>query len=298
MDQSDAIREVVDQPAVDRDGEDVGRVVDVFIDEETDAPKWVSLRAEDEDALVLAPIRGGDLEARPVRVDAHRAQIVSAPRLASNEKRVSPEEEAEIERHYRDGSASERDHATEAPVVDDRPIGAELDAPIEVVRSEEDLVVDTRVVGTERVRLIKRIVTEQVTRTVDVRREELVIEREPLAGAEREVADTGQLEASEQAGATTPPATGRKRIADRLKERLPSLPAVALGKLGTSGGEPFAGETTEITLMQEEVVVSKRIVPRERIRVRKNVVTEQREITDTLRSEQVDIDSGAEPRVS
>jgi stress response protein YsnF len=46
--------------------------------------------------------------------------------------------------------------------------------------------------------------------------------------------------------------------------------------------------------MQEEVVVSKRIVPRERIRVRKNVVTEQREITDTLRSEQVDIDSGAE----
>lgn len=50
----------------------------------------------------------------------------------------------------------------------------------EVVRSEEELRLGTRVVPRERVRLVKRIVSETVTRTFEVRREELVVERAAL----------------------------------------------------------------------------------------------------------------------
>ncbi len=50
--------------------------------------------------------------------------------------------------------------------------------------SEEQLSVSTRPVATERVRLRKRVVTEEVTVTVPVRREQLVIEREPVTDDE------------------------------------------------------------------------------------------------------------------
>lgn len=52
---------------------------------------------------------------------------------------------------------------------------------VEVVRSEEELSVERRWRDYERVRVTKRVVTEERTFTVPVRREELVIEHLPLA---------------------------------------------------------------------------------------------------------------------
>lgn len=51
-----------------------------------------------------------------------------------------------------------------------------------MTRSEERLRVGVRRTATERVRLRKVIVTEEVTQTVVVRREELRVEREPIEG--------------------------------------------------------------------------------------------------------------------
>ena len=55
---------------------------------------------------------------------------------------------------------------------------------VEVVRSDEELVVGRVRVPTERVRVRKVVETEEVTVTVAVRREVLVVEREPLSGGE------------------------------------------------------------------------------------------------------------------
>lgn len=54
--------------------------------------------------------------------------------------------------------------------------------PVTVVRSEERLDVTTVWTPTERLRIRKVIVTEERTVTVTLRREELVIEREPFNG--------------------------------------------------------------------------------------------------------------------
>jgi uncharacterized protein (TIGR02271 family) len=58
-----------------------------------------------------------------------------------------------------------------------RPAGEER---ITVIRSEERLDVTTAWTPTERLRVRKVVVTEERTVTVTLRREELVIEREPL----------------------------------------------------------------------------------------------------------------------
>lgn len=60
---------------------------------------------------------------------------------------------------------------------------------VEVVRSEERLRPDVRRVPVERVRIAKRIVTETKTVTVQVRREELVIERQPASPTGEDGAD-------------------------------------------------------------------------------------------------------------
>jgi uncharacterized protein (TIGR02271 family) len=46
----------------------------------------------------------------------------------------------------------------------------------------------------------------------------------------------------------------------------------------------------EITLFEEEVEVTKRVVPRERIRLEKEIVTEDRDVTEDVRKEQIDIE--------
>jgi uncharacterized protein (TIGR02271 family) len=61
-----------------------------------------------------------------------------------------------------------------------------------VVRSEEVLQTGTETVVTDRLTLRKRVVTEMVTQTVELRREELVIEREtmdPDTGSEHDSAE-------------------------------------------------------------------------------------------------------------
>ncbi|AND17644.1 YsnF/AvaK domain-containing protein [Rathayibacter tritici] len=72
--------------------------------------------------------------------------------------------------------------------------------PITVVRSEERLDVTTVRTLTERLRVRKVIVTEERTITVTLRREEFVLEREPL---EREPLD-GPLEGGEHGAEGAP----------------------------------------------------------------------------------------------
>lgn len=70
---------------------------------------------------------------------------------------------------------------TEPRTTTPRDDTAETAEAVSVVRSEERLLVGTETRAVERVRLRRQVVSEEVTRTVTLRREELVVEREPLA---------------------------------------------------------------------------------------------------------------------
>ena len=120
-----------------------------------------------------------------------------------------------------------------------------------MTRSEERLRVGTEQVAATRVRLVKYIVTEQVQVTVPVRREEIRLEEVPL-----DAPDPGP---GESLGAVEPAGSG---------EGLPE----------------------EVVLHREEPVVTVRVVPAERVRLRTEVVEGQQQVSGQLQREQIVLD--------
>ena len=57
-------------------------------------------------------------------------------------------------------------------------------------------------------------------------------------------------------------------------------------------GPAISEEEHEVVLHEEEVVTEKRTVPKERVRLAKDVVTEEQQISDQVRKERIDIDTG------
>jgi uncharacterized protein (TIGR02271 family) len=111
--------------------------------------------------------------------------------------------------------------------------------------SEERLNVGTRREEVGRARLRKYVVTENVTQTVPVTREEVRIEREPITDA---------------------------NIGNALD------------------GPAISEEEHEVTLHAERAVVEKEAVPVERVRIDKQTVTDQENVSDTVRKEAVETD--------
>jgi uncharacterized protein (TIGR02271 family) len=113
-----------------------------------------------------------------------------------------------------------------------------------MTRSEEQLRVGVQTRAVTRAVLRKYIVTEEVTRTFTVRREEVRLEQIP-------VTDDGA---------------------------------------GDPAGSPLAPEEFEFVLHEERPVITTEVVPVERVRLRKEVVTDYVEVSDQLRKEQFDVD--------
>jgi len=55
-------------------------------------------------------------------------------------------------------------------------------------------------------------------------------------------------------------------------------------------GPAISEEEHEVVLHEEEVVAQKQAVPKERIRLEKDVETEEKTVSETVRSERVDVD--------
>ena len=143
---------------------------------------------------------------------------------------------------------------------DDRLVAGGTDDAM--TRSEQRLVAGTEVYETGRARLRKYVVTEDVQITVQVRREELRLEREP-------VRESGQA---------------------------PVENPDVFGTLEEFGG-PDGGVIFEVVLHEERPVITTEIVPVERVRLSKIVETEQHVATGEVQKERIEIDlPGEAPR--
>jgi hypothetical protein len=63
------------------DGDRLGAVELIFLDEATDAPEWVLVRLEGADTASFVPLAGASVEDEAIRVEQHRERITAAPRL-------------------------------------------------------------------------------------------------------------------------------------------------------------------------------------------------------------------------
>lgn len=252
----------------DRDGDKVGGVGQVYLDDATGRPEWVTVKTGlfgTKETFV--PLRGESIDGDRLVLPYSKEQIKNAPNL-DPEGHLSPEEEQELYRYYESGEGygvtdgyyarntadtrvegqsdfvdTDRTYAADTTRTDVNRTDVNRDADLEggVVRHEERLNVGKEQVETGRVRIRKHVVHEQQSVQVPVTREELRVERTPLRDGE--VADAGRLEEGE----------------------------------------------TEVVLHEERPVVSKETVGVERVNVGTEQVTENRTVTEDVAKEQVDV---------
>src|SRR3712207_4144713 len=138
---------------------------------------------------------------------------------------------------------------TDTGYTDTRPaVGHDTSGPTTdnaMTLSEERLNVGTQQSEAGRARLRKYVVTENVTETVPVSREEVRLEREPITDA---------------------------NIGNAMD------------------GPAISEEEHEVVLHAETPVVEKEAVPVERVRLDKATVTEQAQVSEDLRKEEIDVD--------
>ena len=255
------------QELLDNDGEKIGTIEEIYLDTDTDQPEW---------ALVKTGLFGGKgtfvplQQANPtgdgVQVPFEKSHVKDAPNI-DPDGQLSHAEERKLYEHYsldysdsQSGSGTgdsdragngdgdyDRDRSGEGTVGRDTSGPTTDDA---MTRSEEELRVGTTERESGRARLRKYVVTEDVEKTVPVRREEVRVEREPIT--EGNVDDATE-------------------------------------------GPAISEEEHEVTLHAEEAVVEKRAVPKERVRLDKDVVEEEEQVSETVSKEQIEVD-GAEER--
>lgn len=239
------------------DGEKIGTVEHFFADDRTGAPTWMAVST----GLLgtrhsVVPAAEATFADGAVRLPVTKDAVRTAP--AVSDEHLDPEAEALLRRHYGLETAAGVPAAGTAPapsargeetVRRDETAGAP-DAGM--IRSEEQLRVGTERVAARRARLVKYVVTEEVTLTVPIRREEIRVEEVPVGGAA--------------------PAPGESLV-----------PAEGDAEIG--GGLP-----EEIVLHAERPLVSVEVVPVERVRLRTEVVHGQEQVTDQVQREQIVVD--------
>ncbi|GAA2176911.1 PRC and DUF2382 domain-containing protein [Arthrobacter parietis] len=172
---------------LDFDGNKVGSVGEIYVDDRTGNPSWVTVNTGLFGSKEsFAPLDGATLEGDDVRVGYTKATIKDAPQVAPD-AHLSELEEAELYRYY---GITDGDYVSEP-----NSVGRDTSGPVtddSMTRSEEQLHVGTERQETGRARLRKFVVTENVTKTVPVQREEVRVEREPITEANRGDALSGQ----------------------------------------------------------------------------------------------------------
>jgi uncharacterized protein (TIGR02271 family) len=251
---TDTISRVIGQDVYDESGEKIGSAAEVYLDDETGQPEWVTVRTGlfgTRESFV--PIRDADLTDDGVRVPVSKDRVKDAPKI-DTDGHLSPQEEQELYRYYGlgNGTAQTTTQTTTGTGTDTRAaVGHDTSGPTTddaMTLSEERLDVGTRSEEVGRARLRKYVVTENVTTTVPVSHEEVRIEREPITDA---------------------------NVGNAMD------------------GPAISEEEHEVTLHAERPVVEKEAVPVERVRLDKETVVENETVSEGLRKEEIEVDGVA-----
>jgi uncharacterized protein (TIGR02271 family) len=266
MTSQEQLREITGATAYDSDGDKLGKIGQVYFDDNTDQPKWITVNTGlfgMNESFV--PLQGAKFEGDRVTVAYDKATVKDAPSI-SGEQHLDVQEEQRLYRHYGlgYGSGPVDDQAGRHELRDDTAAGVvgggtgrersdanegyDTSGPTTdkaMTRSEERLRAGTETQEVGRARLRKHVVTEHEQVTVPVSHEEVRVEREPITDANRGVAEDG--------------------------------PGIS-------------EEEHEITLRAERPVVATEAVPVERVRLGTETVRDKETVSSEVRKEQIELD--------
>ncbi len=195
---------------VGSDGEKLGKISDIYEDPDTGKPEWATVTSGLFGTKSnFVPLAGAAPDGEGVRAQVTKDQVKDAPGVEADGE-LSEQEEQRLFEHYnvpytQEGSTTAEGQPNAGRGQTDREqtgrgqtgresVGRDTSGPDTddaMTRSEEELRVGTRQRETGRARLRKYVVTENVTETVPVQREEVRIEREPITDANRDAATSG-----------------------------------------------------------------------------------------------------------
>jgi uncharacterized protein (TIGR02271 family) len=250
------------------DGGKIGTAVQVYADDESGKPEWVSVRT----GLFgmkqsFVPLADASFSGDQITVPYDKAFVKDAPNV-DEDGNLSQDQERELYSYYNrsdydttttagtasGGLAGDRDETTSGSRTGyaERRNAARSTTDDAMTVSEERLNVGTEQREAGRARLRKYVVTENVTQTVPVQREEVRVEREPITEANRDVA---------------------------------------------ASGPDISEDEHEVVLHEERPVAQKETVPVERVRLDTETVTEQETVGEEVRKERVEVEGeGDVPR--
>jgi uncharacterized protein (TIGR02271 family) len=244
----------IGRTAVDPQGNKIGTVGQVYLDDQTGQPDWITVNT----GLFgmkenFAPLTGSSFNGEDLVLPYDKTVVKDSPDIA-DASHLDADEQQSLYAYYQQylGNNGGRTVAGYGQVTDQddtgRGEGYDTSGPNTdeaMTRSEEQLRVGTEQVEAGRARLRKYVVTEQQSVQVPVSHEEVRVEREAITDANR---------------------------GDALS------------------GAAITEEEHEVVLHAERPVVATEAVPVERVRLGTETVTEQETVTGEIRKEQIEVD--------
>jgi uncharacterized protein (TIGR02271 family) len=277
----------------DRDGERIGRPDDLFVDE-GDIPEYVGIRMGSSgasSALVPAAVVTVVDTLKRMVVSRPRSVVESAPRLGHAEQ-LTPELEQQVRDYYglpslrdveaRSGygayfrSDAEKERGGLDTASPSAPDPSEAGALGERERSREDLV-EPGIRESEEELRVRRSEEELRVSTREREAGAVRVRKRVRTDRERIVVPTKRVEVTVERVPVEgeAPSTEREDLGSEIKE-----------------------DEIVIPVVEEEVVVEKRPVIKEEIRIRKEVVEDTEVVEEDVRREEVEVEDQTEDRAS
>jgi uncharacterized protein (TIGR02271 family) len=238
------------------DGGKIGRIEEIYLDVETERPEWALVNTGLFGTKAsFVPIADAVVEDDQVKVPFEKSRVKDAPNM-DPDGQLSQEEEAELYRHYgrRYGEARS---GSGLPEGDREARGQGHDAP-DAGRDISGPTTDDAMTRSEEE---LRVGTRQ-RESGRVRLRKYVVTEE----------------------------VARKVPVQREEVRVEREPITDENAGQAMAGPEISDEEHETTLYEEEPVVEKRTVPRERVRMRKENASDEETVHEQVRKERIETD--------
>jgi len=245
---------------VDLAGDKLGTIDAIYLDDETGQPEWATVTSGLFTATTaFVPLAQAQDTGDSVQVPYDKDQVKNAPTMQADGN-LSQDEEAELYRHY---GLDYSQHRSDSGL----PAG-ERDRDRDGI---DDHVQDTAV-GRD---TSGPTTDDAITRS----EEELAV---GTTQRERGRVRLRKYVTAEQEQVTVP--------VQREEARLEREPITDANLEAATSGPDISEAEHEVVLREEEPVVEKRVVPRERVRLDTETVTEERQVGEEVRKEQVEVE--------
>ena len=222
----------------DRNGEKIGKVDDLFVDE-NDQPEYIGVKmgflGTSSTLIPMDLVTVAESSGR-IEVSVDKATAKNGPGF-DDDREITPEYENQVYSYY---GLQRSEPSAEPAAYGAYPSETTDEDELRIQRSEEELRAGTRERQAGAINVRKRVVTERQQMEVPTRHEEVTVDRVPVEGKATE-AEIGEDE-------------------------------------------------VRIPVTEEEVVVEKRPVAKEEVRIRKDVVEDTEVVEEDVRREEVDVD--------